>query len=144
MKLAFTVLGKPEAGGSKRAFIVKGKAIVTDANKNAGSWKQQVRTAARTAVEKSGRPLLCTGPVRLTAHFFFTRPRSHLRGNNGDLRKGAPVEHTQKPDVLKCMRLLEDALTGMIYIDDAQIIDEHMTKHWTTDAPGIRVEVEEL
>lgn len=139
MKLAFTVLGKPEAGGSKRAFVVKGRAVVTDANKNAGTWKQQARHAAATVMHGA----LWRGPVRLSAHFFFTRPRSHLR-TNGELRKGAPREHTQKPDALKCMRLLEDALTGVVYIDDAQIIDESMTKHWTTNAAGVRVEVEEL
>ena len=45
---------------------------------------------------------------------------------------------TSKPDVLKLARLVEDALTGVLFIDDAQIITELIEKHWGEPA---RVEV---
>lgn len=139
MKLTFTVLGKPEPGGSKRAFIVKGRAVVTDANKHAGNWKQQARHAAATVMQGE----LWRGPVKLTAHFFFARPRSHFT-SKGELRKGLATAHTQKPDLLKCTRLLEDALTGVVYVDDAQITIEDLGKWWSIREAGVRVQVEEL
>jgi hypothetical protein len=33
--ITFTIFGIPQPAGSKRAFIVKGRAIVTDANSKA-------------------------------------------------------------------------------------------------------------
>lgn len=135
----FTVLGKPEAGGSKRAFIVKGRAIVTDANKNAAAWKQQIRQAAATVMHGP----LWTGAVKLVADIYFARPRSHYT-KSGALKKGVALQHCQKPDALKVSRLLEDALTGVVYVDDAQIVEEHLRKWWTTQAGGIQVSVEKV
>lgn len=49
LEVAFTVLGKPQPAGSKRAFVnpKNGRAIVTEDNKKSKPWKQQVAVAAQ-------------------------------------------------------------------------------------------------
>ena len=61
--------------------------------------------------------------------FRLLRPKGHYRGEIvRELRVSAPVYHIIRPDALKLGRAVEDALSGIVYQDDAQIIDEHIRK----------------
>jgi Holliday junction resolvase RusA-like endonuclease len=120
--IAFTVYGKPEPAGSKRAFVVAGKARVVDANKNAKGWKDRV---AQVAGEHFGGELL-DGALSLELTFYSPRPRSHYRtGRNAHLlRPSAPEFPTTRPDAGKLARGTTDALTGVLWRDDAQVVDD--------------------
>lgn len=50
---------------------------------------------------------------------------------------------TSKPDLLKLARGVEDALTGIVYEDDAQIVFETMRKQWS-QIEGVQVRVQEM
>lgn len=126
--LTVTVYGTARPAGSKRAFIRGKRAIVTDANPNAKPWKQQVAQIAGEAM--GDRPLL-EGALRVSFIFVVPRPKGHFT-TTGSLsaagrRKPYP---TVKPDVLKLARAVEDALSGVVYRDDAQIVDERLVKHY--------------
>jgi Holliday junction resolvase RusA-like endonuclease len=135
--LFFTVLGRAQPAGSKRAFAIRkggvltGKVAVTDAAKGSRSWKQEVRSAAFNAAEASGWKMK-RGPLRLSVVFLFTRPASHFgSGKNADtVKASAPNYPAVKPDATKLVRAVEDALTGLIWLDDAQIIDQDVTKRY--------------
>lgn len=138
MKLEFTVLGLAQPAGSKRAFMRPGmkQPIVVDANKAAKPWKLEVAAAAREVYQGA----LLAGPLAVRFVFFRPRPQGHFR-KDGTLapdgqRAFAP---TARPDVLKLSRGVEDALTGVIWRDDAQIVTETLEKRWGEPA---RVEVE--
>jgi Holliday junction resolvase RusA-like endonuclease len=120
--------GHPQPGGSKRAFIPPGwnRAVITDANPKAADWKRTVQVFA----QQSGCEIL-EGPVHVQATFFLSRPQGHW-GKRG-LLPSAPKYPAKKPDVLKLMRSTEDALTGICWRDDAQIVDEHIAKLYSTD-----------
>ncbi len=143
--VAFTVHGVPAPAGSKRAFAHKhtGRIVVTDANKNSRSWKNQVSEEAAIAMTYHGRdgtsgylpPL--EGPLVLELVFVVPRPKGHY-GARGNVRPSAPSHPTVKPDVLKLARAVEDALSGIVYRDDAQIVDERLVKVYGEPA---RVEV---
>lgn len=140
--LRFTVLGRPQPAGSKRAFAIKrggvptGQIAVSDANPRAKSWQQEVRVAARQAIvdARAGARVdaLLDGPLELRAWFYAPRPRSHYRtGRNAHLlRDNAPTYPTVRPDTTKLLRGLEDALTGMIYADDAQVVEQNACKRY--------------
>ncbi|MFZ1730810.1 MAG: RusA family crossover junction endodeoxyribonuclease [Bacteroidota bacterium] len=57
--------------------------------------------------------------------FLLPRPKSHFRsGRNAHLlRETAPRFPTSKPDADKLSRAVLEALTGVAYKDDAQVID---------------------
>lgn len=129
----FTVLGKAQTAGSKRAFPFrkKGGALgvrVSDDNPDNKSWQHAVRTAAREAYDG---PLL-DGPLFVGMTFYVPRPKGHFGSgrNAGVLKPTAPSFPVTRPDALKLARAVEDALTGTLWRDDSQIVDEALLKHY--------------
>jgi Holliday junction resolvase RusA-like endonuclease len=139
-EVRFTVLGKPQPAGSKKGFKhpITGRVIITDDNSKAGPWKQQVGWAAAGQVAE-----LWTGALELTVVFHIARPKGHYRsGKNAHLlRDSAPRYPVVKPDATKLLRAVEDALTGVLWRDDAQIVDQHVWKRYVDDGQPERCEV---
>jgi Holliday junction resolvase RusA-like endonuclease len=131
-RFTLTVYGRAQPAGSKRAFFNKasGKAIVVDDAKGSRPWKQEVAGAALDAC--AGEPILLDGPLVLVARFFLQRPKGHYRtGRNAHLlRDSAPGYPASKPDTTKLLRAVEDALTGVVWRDDAQVVYQVASKHY--------------
>lgn len=123
----FTVVGQPEPAGSKKAFVNKhtGRAAVVDANPRAKGWKSRVTDEAMAAMD--GQPLL-DGALFVQLTFVVPRPKGHF-GKKG-LLPSAPEFPTVRPDVLKLARGVEDAMSGVVYRDDAQIVRELLCKFY--------------
>jgi len=135
--VSFTVFGLAQTAGSKRSFPFRRAngslgVRVTDDNPRNKNWQGQVADAATQAYTG---PLL-DGPLRLEVCFYLPRPKGHL-GANG-LRPSAPPYPATRPDLLKLTRAIEDALTGVLWRDDAQIVAELLRKEYGEPA---RVEV---
>lgn len=151
--LQVIVPGKPQSRGSKRAIPIgdgrggyrsNGRGgIMTravDSNKNSKLWMKQAGMIARS--QFSGEPY--EGPIVFQAKFAFQRPKSHFgTGKNaGEIKASSPEEHTQKPDLTKLMRAAEDALTGVVYQDDSQIVRyEGCCKVWVECEPYTEIVV---
>jgi Holliday junction resolvase RusA-like endonuclease len=141
MKFTLTVYGTPVPAGSKRAVTIgKGSATervgVIDANKKAAPWKKEITQTAGRAMAAQGMEMLA-GPLEARFTFFRARPKGHV-GARG-LKPSAPPYPTTKPDALKLARGVEDALTGVVYLDDSQIVTELLKKRYGTPE---RVEIE--
>ena len=132
-RVSFRVLGRPQPGGSKRAFPVRrggqltGRVAVTDANPKAKSWMQEVRHAAAEAM---GQRDALTGPLDLAVVFALARPKGHYGTgrNSHSIQRSAPAYPIVAPDATKLLRALEDALTGIVWRDDAQIVFQAVEK----------------
>lgn len=134
--IMFAVYGTPQTAGSKKAFIVNAgkphqRAIVTDDNTKSRSWKDQVAQAAGLAMAGAGRSLY-RGPLDVTFTFYRRRPKGHFGSgrNAAVLKASADRWPITKPDVLKLARAAEDALTGVVWHDDAQIVRELLVKEY--------------
>lgn len=139
--LTFTVLGRPQPAGSKRAFIHPStrRPVVVDAAKQSRPWKQEVAGAAQTALTDlaprlRGEPLFGRAPVELTITFYRQRPKDDYgRGRNASTLKSASNAYPiSKPDTTKLLRAVEDALTSVLWIDDAQVVNQHVFKRYGT------------
>lgn len=87
-------------------------------------WAAAVASAAKAA----HAPLL-DGPVELVLSFRMPRPKSVKR-----------LDHTVKPDTSKLVRAVEDALSGVAYVDDAQVVRLTASKHYVDGGdPGVMV-----
>lgn len=135
--LEFTVFGKSEPAGSKKAVPQGPRWGVVDANPNAAEWKARVADAAgehwRPEPPAGGADDwdgLLTGPLAVEFVFTVTRPKTQMGTgrNEGTVRRSAPLYPATRPDVLKLARGVEDALTGVVWRDDAQIVDERLRK----------------
>ncbi len=118
----FFAPGRPRTKGSVHAFLSgKGNIIRKDSNPNTKAWAGVVSHAAAVA----GVALGNGESVRVSAEFFFARPKSHYgSGRNADkLKASAPARPTSKSvgDIDKLARAVLDALTGVAYKDDSQV-----------------------
>lgn len=137
--LTLKIRGHAEPAGSKRAMAIrKGGAFamrangspmiaVIDDNPKSKSWKREVAYEAGKLWR--GRELL-TCAIRLDVTFVRPRLKSHYRSgaNSALLKPNAPNWCVVKPDALKLARAVEDALTGVVWRDDSQIVDERLLK----------------
>jgi Holliday junction resolvase RusA-like endonuclease len=114
--IRFVVFGRPQQKGSKRAFVVKGRAVMADANVKAKPWASQVTAAAREAYQGD----LLRDAVEVDLGFFFARPKSHF-GVRQTVLPSAPRHMITAPDCDKLCRCALDALTGVVFKDDSQI-----------------------
>lgn len=139
MTIQFFVPGIPKPGGSKKGFFNKhtGRVSIVDACAKSKDWKQSCAVFAREAY--LGAPL--AGPLIVKFQFQMLRPQGH-RGKNG-LKPSAPAVPTTRPDVLKLARSTEDAMTGIIWIDDAQTVNLSLSKVYS-EQPGCWVKIETL
>lgn len=114
----FEVRGLPVAQGSVRAFVVRGRARVVSVTKELKAWRETIADVARNWY---GDAPLEEGPVELTVIFHLPRPARP----KGDGR--LPIAY---PDVDKLARGVLDALTGVVYVDDAQVTDLKVLKRF--------------
>jgi len=112
----FTVPGIAAPQGSKKAFRTKGGRIaLVESSPNVKPYRASVASAAYAAGAK-----VLHGPIFITVVFQFVRPKSHYTAK-GALRDAAP-RNVGKPDIDKLCRAVLDALTGIAYADDSQVV----------------------
>lgn len=135
--VTFTVHGVPAPGGSKTAFRTRsGRMVVVDACKRNGAWKGAVASAAAGAM--TGREAFL-GPLDLVVTLYMPRPKAHY-GKAG-IKADAPTWHEVRPDATKLLRAIEDAMTGIVWDDDSQVVRQRVEKRYAGPAGGPRVEV---
>jgi crossover junction endodeoxyribonuclease RusA len=102
----FVVLGKPISQGSKRHV---GNGVMIESSAQLQPWRDAVAWNARRA-RPDGWPLDQAYSLHIT--FSFARPMSLARRVS---------HHVKRPDVDKLLRAVLDAMTGIVYTDDAQV-----------------------
>lgn len=123
-EVSFTVYGVAQPAGSKTSGVRNdGRRFVRDSAKGSRPWKTQVAQAAGEAMNGDG---LLDGPLELSVIFTVPRPKGHY-GARG-LRPSAPAYPAVRPDVTKLLRAVEDACTGVVWRDDAQVVAQHAYK----------------
>jgi Holliday junction resolvase RusA-like endonuclease len=124
-RLIFTVYGLPvaQARAGRRHFIAGGRACSqTFDPAKSKNWKQDVRLQVLAELRKAGDvPTAHEGPVIMDLFFYLPRPKS--------LPKRV-VHHLKKPDKGNLEKGVEDALKGLIWRDDSQVIDGRVRKQY--------------
>lgn len=131
--IQFTVHGIAQPQGSSRAFIPKGwsRAVITSANPKNASWREEVASQAINAM--MGK-LVMEGAIFLVVEFYFERPKS--------LKKSAIYKIT-KPDCDKLVRSVCDAMSGIVFRDDSQVVQITCRKAFGSPARA-EIQVREL
>jgi len=123
---AFTVWGTAAPQGSKRHV---GNGVMLESSDRVRPWRQDVRFAA---LERRPPEWDMTTPMRIGLTFWFARPASHYGTKNGItyLKANAPAQpvSARLGDIDKLSRAVLDALTGVAYLDDRQVIQLEATK----------------
>lgn len=129
MSVTFYVHGKPEPQGSARAFMAAGRPVITSANRNLKDWRTIVQLAAQQHAH------MHDGPVEVVLRFYLPRPAS--------LPKKV-TRHVKRPDVDKLARAALDALTGVFFKDDSQVVCLVADKSYADPFVGVEITVRSL
>ena len=127
MEISFRVHGEPRPQGSSRAFVVKGRAIVTSDNKKLKPWRQDISSIAAFAMQALNQSPI-EGPVWVAVTFQFQKPKSMPK---------RVTEKITKPDLDKLLRAVLDGLTGHCFRDDAQVVRVSCRKEFGESAGAI-------
>lgn len=115
---------------------------VLDDNPKAKSWKKLVEKAAIEQLGIAKNPedrLLFDEPLIIAIQFYVARPKNHYKKDGISLTKAGRERPypTVKPDTLKLTRSTEDALTGVVWSDDAIIVDMFLHKRYADNPEDI-------
>jgi crossover junction endodeoxyribonuclease RusA len=131
------VPGHPKPKGSMRAFQVPGgKTVVTSSSTSTKAWGDAVRLHVASWATK----FVKDGPVAVALDFVLPRPKSAPKTKP---RRWALA--AKKPDIDKLERAIFDALTGVIWGDDSQVVEtRHRKRVAWEEPPGVHIIVETI
>lgn len=139
--LRFFVPGIPAPGGSKTGFYNKKlkRVMMTPASKKTKPWMATVAGVVRSQYDGE----LLQGALSLSMEFRLLRPKGHYGSgrNAAVLKPSSPAFPTVKPDLTKLVRSTEDALTGILWRDDTQVVSGVYKKLYVDKDPGVVIYV---
>ncbi|WP_144514922.1 RusA family crossover junction endodeoxyribonuclease [Bacillus pumilus] len=134
MKIAFTIYAEPVAQGRPRATTVHGMTRMYDPKKSR-DFKSYVKLAA-----SDYRPeQLLTCPLELRVKVYKSLLKSFSKKKAAEAERGE-LRPAKKPDVDNYIKGIKDGLNKVIWQDDSQIVDLHVSKFYSS-TPRIEVEV---
>lgn len=133
--IEFFVRMEPVAQGRPKFSTAGGFAKAYDPKKSRDA-KSYIRLAAAEALEGQA-PL--EGPLVVNITTIRPVPKSASQRKIKEMLAGAIVPIT-KPDVSNYVKLVEDALNGVAWLDDSQIVDSVSSKRYGT-VPGFHVNI---
>jgi len=135
--LYVVIPGEPVAQGRPRAFRMGGAIRVVDPSKSR-SWKGVAQVHAIEALshhEPRTVPLFKDCALRMAVDAYFTR--KHFPKRVGAERQPKP----SRPDCDNVGKACADALNGVAYADDAQVVELVIRKWYAAEGEGPRVEI---
>ena len=139
MEFDLVVTGEPVAQGRPKFSTIGGHPRAVDPAKSR-EYKHIVSVMARQKMAELGMTPM-EGPLRLHVHVFRVPPKSMGKKRSAEacsLSKGI----TTKPDLDNYIKLVSDALNGVVFLDDSQVVAIEATKRYGK-MPGMIITVTE-
>lgn len=114
--ITFEVYMEAEPQGSMRSRIIGTTVVTTSANKKLKPFRHTMTQVAMMEMNRLGLELPMAGkhvPVEVMLEFMFPRPKGAPKGR---------LFPSVKPDADKLVRAIFDALTNVLWADDAQVV----------------------
>ena len=121
--------------GKQRARAGNGRHYTPDQTVNAEAWVKHC------ALTQAGSPCVA-GPVKMTIEIGVAVPASWPKSKRAAAFAGA-IWPTGKPDWDNSGKLIADALNGIAYRDDSQIVQASVVKYYAEN-PGAVVTIETM
>lgn len=119
------VVGVPVPQGSM--MVVNNRLIHQNSTK-LKAWRSHIAAEAFAVIDE---PL--EGAVEVSLMFYLEKPRTVVR-----------TFPSVKPDVDKLARSCLDALSGVAYIDDSQVVTLDVAKRYATDFVGVIICIDKI
>ena len=137
MTFRFTVPGEPVGKGRPRVVRNGGFSRTYTPEKTA-SYENLVKLE----FQRQGGRMLKDGPVEMRILAWYGIPRSASKRKQQAMIGGL-IRPTKKPDCDNVAKSIADALNGLAYRDDSQVVTLHVEKRFG-EIPGVDVEIREV
>ena len=135
--LHFHVEGNPVGKGRPRFRRTK-NFVQTYTDSKTAAWEEKVKSAAKQGMGDT--PPLET-PVSVYGYFGLSVPSSHSKKRTTACLEGREAP-SKKPDLDNMAKAVLDAMNGVVFKDDSQIINLHLKKVYSIEV-GVNVLVKE-
>ena len=133
----YIVYGEPVGKGRPR-FARRGNFVSTYTPQKTKSYEDEIRMMAKGAMGSS-EPL--DTPVTVAIYIRVGIPASFSKQKRKDALENI-VKPTKKPDLDNIAKCFLDAMNDIIYLDDKQVTNLHVTKVYA-ETPAVEVMVKE-
>ena len=128
------VPGRPKTKGNSKRIVRMGARLRVIGSTSA----LKAESDARSVIAAHAPPAPLQGALRCTVVFVFAIPQGKRKGKH-KIEPGAPC--LLKVDRGNLLKLIEDAMNGLVYDDDSQIVSGDVSKVWgDVDETQIHVE----
>lgn len=136
-EIRIVIIGEAVAQGRPKFRQQKNFVMTYDPPKSR-EWKDYARMVA--ASQMMGSPLK-DGPLSLSLCVYRSIPTSWSKKKRGEALAGL-IRPTTKPDLDNYLKSVKDAMKGIVWKDDSQVVDYHSPfGKWYSDKPRIEITV---
>jgi Holliday junction resolvase RusA-like endonuclease len=135
--IQFTVYGEPVAQGRPR-FSNQGEFTKVYDPAKSKDFKKYVKLVAA----EHRPPQLLEGSIKMDVKIYKPTLKSFSKKKAAQAEEGA-LRPVTKPDVDNYVKGVKDALKSVIWKDDSQVVDLHISK-WYSSVPRIEITIEEM
>jgi Holliday junction resolvase RusA-like endonuclease len=144
MTVKITVQGEPVAKGRPRFSTVRKRDgdvfVSTYTPKKTAAYEDLIRWSYKA---QSGATFFHKDrELSLTANAYFAIPKSASKKKRRLMEDGH-IRPVKRPDADNILKAIADALNGIAYHDDAQIVSARIEKFWS-DNPRVEIEIGEV
>ena len=132
MMIKYSVPGEPRGKGRPK-FARRGNFVKTYTDAKTASYEDQIRFYALQAM---GDHKAIEGAVQVTISICLSVPRSYSKRRTEDCLNGSE-RPLKKPDWDNVAKSICDAMNGIVYVDDTQIVEAHVTKQYAQQSQVI-------
>ena len=129
IQVQYSVPGEPRGKGRPR-FAKRGNFVKTYTDAKTASYEDQIRFYALKAM---GDSKVIEGAVRVFVSIRMAVPKSYSNKRREACLNGLE-KPLKKPDWDNVAKSICDAMNGVIYVDDTQIVEAHITKQYAHQA----------
>ena len=135
--LVYSVYGEPVGKGRPR-FARRGNFVSTYSPQKTKTYEDEIRMMAKAAM---GASEALETPVTVAIYIRVGIPKSFSKQKRKDAL--ANIERpTKKPDIDNIAKCFLDAMNGIVYLDDKQVVSLHITKKYA-ETPAVDIMVKE-
>ena len=133
----YTVYGEPVGKGRPR-FARRGNFVSTYSPQKTKTYEDEIRMMAKAAM---GSSEALETPVTVAIYIRVGIPASFSKQKRKDALEGI-LKPTKKPDIDNIAKCFLDGMNDIVYLDDKQVVNLHVTKVYA-ETPAVEVMVKE-
>ena len=133
----YTVYGEPVGKGRPR-FARRGAFTHAYTPEKTKTYEDEIRMMARAAM---GSSEVLETPVTVAIYIRVGIPTSFSKQKRKDALEGI-LKPTKKPDIDNIAKCFLDGMNDIVYLDDKQVVNLHVTKVYA-ETPAVEVMVKE-